>query len=176
MIRKRSPFHDKRSYADVVRQSPGTAAVGGSASFRKPPHMGVKGSADTTLVRVDIKADNEHVVSKPRYTEQPSANPPIAKGHSKVRVGKSKSAAAKLVAEIRDEDRLTGITIEDSGIQNMNYLIINGLEDLSAEDIWAVGKTLGVESFRDESEVIKHIKGNGRKGSSGVGTCNIQAK
>ncbi|GAB4858623.1 Chitin synthase, class 2 [Ancistrocladus abbreviatus] len=102
--------------------------------------------------------DNEHVVSEPHHKEQPSANPPIAKGRSKVRVGKSKSVVAKLVAEIEDEDRLIGITIGDSGIQNMNHLIINGLEDLSAEDIWVVGKTLGAESCGDKSEVIKHIK------------------
>ncbi|GAB4846672.1 hypothetical protein Ancab_025678 [Ancistrocladus abbreviatus] len=101
---------------------------------------------------MDIEADSGPAVSKPHYTEQPPTNPPSVKDRSKVRVGKSKPAKVKPTTEIGEEDRLTGITIEDSGIQNMNRLIINGLEDLSAEDIWAVGKTLGAETSGDESE------------------------
>ncbi|GAB4849253.1 hypothetical protein Ancab_004062, partial [Ancistrocladus abbreviatus] len=115
-------------------------------------------SAAITVVRADIEADNEHVVSELHHTKKHSTSLSIAKGRSKVQVHKSKSIVAKLAAEIGDEDRLTRISIGDSGIQNMNRLIINGLKDLSVEDIWAVGKTLGAESCRDESEVSKHLK------------------
>ncbi|GAB4828327.1 hypothetical protein Ancab_035323 [Ancistrocladus abbreviatus] len=107
---------------------------------------------------MNIEADSGHVVSESHYTEQPPANTSSIKGRSKVRVGKRKPAKVKPTTEIGEDDRLTGITIGDSGIENMNRLIINGLEDLSAANIWVVSKTLGVEASGDESEVIKHLK------------------
>ncbi|GAB4861045.1 hypothetical protein Ancab_036204 [Ancistrocladus abbreviatus] len=113
---------------------------------------------DLQIAKMNIDADSGHAVSESHYTEQPPAKTSSIKGRSKVRVGKSKPAKVKPTMEIGEDDRLTGITIGDSGIQNMNRLIINGLEDLSAADIWAVGKTLGDEASGDESEVIKHLK------------------
>ncbi|GAB4840946.1 hypothetical protein Ancab_021706, partial [Ancistrocladus abbreviatus] len=61
-------------------------------------------------------------------------------------------------AEKRDEDRITGNSIGDSIIQNMNKLIKNNLEELSAKAIWEVSKTLGTVFRGDESKVMKQIK------------------
>ncbi|GAB4858388.1 hypothetical protein Ancab_009859, partial [Ancistrocladus abbreviatus] len=55
--RKHSPFHDKRSYADVVRQSPGTAAVGGTAS--DGPHRGKTGQVFKGLVFPSVEENLE---------------------------------------------------------------------------------------------------------------------
>ncbi|GAB4850275.1 hypothetical protein Ancab_029573 [Ancistrocladus abbreviatus] len=126
--------------------------------LRKPTRLGAKGSADTSKTKMNIEADSEHTISERHFTEQLLANTSSIKGRSKVRVGKRKPAKVKPTTEIVEDDRLTGITIGDSGIQNMNRLIINGLEDLSAADIWVVGKTLGAEASGDESEVIKHLQ------------------
>ncbi|GAB4835167.1 hypothetical protein Ancab_000076 [Ancistrocladus abbreviatus] len=126
--------------------------------LRKPTRLGAKGSADTSKTKMNIEVDSEHTISERHFTEQLPANTSSIKGRSKVRVGKRKPAKVKPTTEIVEDDRLTGITIGNSGIQNMNRLIINGLEDLSAADIWAVGKTLGAEASGDELEVIKHLQ------------------
>ncbi|GAB4826153.1 hypothetical protein Ancab_009020 [Ancistrocladus abbreviatus] len=57
-----------------------------------------------------------------------------------------------------EEYNITGISIGDSGIQNMNRLFLTDLGDMSAKEIWEASKSLGAMFEGDENEIIQKIQ------------------
>ncbi|GAB4837538.1 hypothetical protein Ancab_002392 [Ancistrocladus abbreviatus] len=53
---------------------------------------------------------------------------------------------------------LQGDTISDSGIANMNRLIVQTQEHITAEEIWNFGKKLGVSYSVDDTDIIERIQ------------------
>ncbi|GAB4837529.1 hypothetical protein Ancab_002383 [Ancistrocladus abbreviatus] len=67
-------------------------------------------------------------------------------------------AGSKGSTELRGKDCcITGDTISDSGIANMNRLIVQTQEHITAKEIWNFGKK-GVSYSRDDVDIIARIQ------------------
>ncbi|GAB4846411.1 hypothetical protein Ancab_025416, partial [Ancistrocladus abbreviatus] len=56
-----------------------------------------------------------------------------------------------------EEHSLTGISIGDNGIQNMNWLILTNSDSMLAKKIWEASKTLGAMFEGNENELLLRI-------------------
>ncbi|GAB4827296.1 hypothetical protein Ancab_034185 [Ancistrocladus abbreviatus] len=53
---------------------------------------------------------------------------------------------------------LQGLSIGDSYIENWNRIILRDLNQVSAEEVWALGKKLGISYEGDEGEVLQCLQ------------------
>ncbi|GAB4852384.1 hypothetical protein Ancab_016576 [Ancistrocladus abbreviatus] len=68
------------------------------------------------------------------------------------------SSAAALPSQRSLDPTLQGLSIGDSCIENRNRLILAELEQVQAEEVWAIGKQLGLSYEGDEAEVLQNLR------------------
>ncbi|GAB4837334.1 hypothetical protein Ancab_002222, partial [Ancistrocladus abbreviatus] len=56
-----------------------------------------------------------------------------------------------------DKDN-SGDSLHDSNIENMNRIHLSNLNHITAEEIWEIGRRLGVQSAKDNYAIIHRIK------------------
>ncbi|GAB4840736.1 hypothetical protein Ancab_021499, partial [Ancistrocladus abbreviatus] len=60
--------------------------------------------------------------------------------------------------KVGEDVEISGMSIRDSNIENMNRLFLAKLNYVTVEEIWEVGKYLGVQSSEDDHVVVQRIQ------------------
>ncbi|GAB4829129.1 hypothetical protein Ancab_018793, partial [Ancistrocladus abbreviatus] len=101
---------------------------------RKPKRDGAK--------RSKLKTPKESRKAQPRQTMLPNAT----------------NGERPLDQELPNAEAvLSGISLKDSNIENRNKVILKTLNQVSAEEIWEVGKQLGVRAEEPDWVVVQRI-------------------
>ncbi|GAB4827116.1 hypothetical protein Ancab_034003 [Ancistrocladus abbreviatus] len=101
-----------------------------------------------------LRPDKEKTKSKARKTpKRPKKSKSLLNSSSEAELKNSCT-----VHRQREEDTvLFGISIRDSNIENRNRVILGTMNQVSAEEIWEVGKRLGVHSEEEDRHVVQRI-------------------
>ncbi|GAB4830275.1 hypothetical protein Ancab_019914, partial [Ancistrocladus abbreviatus] len=82
-----------------------------------------------------------------------SRNKPNKTTQAIVKLGENRETSL----EEEDAPEATRDSLHDNNIENMNRIFLNNLNHIIAEEIWEVGRHLGVHSAKDSQAVIQRI-------------------
>ncbi|GAB4834068.1 hypothetical protein Ancab_032321 [Ancistrocladus abbreviatus] len=111
------------------------------------PSRALKASESRPNVVVPKKKKSAKI-SKKATTDITS---PTAKGKGGLKRERNRADGRK------GSEQLSGVSLRDSNIENMNRVILEKMKIEEATAIWDIGKRLGVQSSEDELEVIQRI-------------------
>ncbi|GAB4854326.1 hypothetical protein Ancab_022913 [Ancistrocladus abbreviatus] len=116
---------------------------------------------------VHISGPSKAVKGRPRLSV-------ILMGRFKIGVKKkSKKQRKDRVSRSTEE---VGISIDDSGIRNMNRINLQSQQENTAQNVWAKGKLLGLKAVGDEGEVLQKIRDMDRRDHLAMVNANSVGK
>ncbi|GAB4852613.1 hypothetical protein Ancab_016827 [Ancistrocladus abbreviatus] len=115
------------------------------------PIMGQGPASKASAGRANIEGLKKKIKPKITKKAKKKMTSPAEKGQGGLRRERSSAGGMK------GSDQLSGVSIGDSNIENMNRVIMQKMKTEEATTIWDIGKRLGVQSSEDEQEVIQQI-------------------